>query len=69
MFIRRHEHTPIARVVLAFIVTAGDFRPGADIAATAITAVFLFVPSTPAVVQVILPTTALMIIEAVSTHR
>ena len=41
MFIREHEHAPIARVVFAFIVTAGDFRLGVDTAATAITTVSL----------------------------
>ena len=41
MFIRRHDYTPIAPVVLAFIVTAGDFRLGVDTAATAITTVSL----------------------------
>ena len=30
MFIRTHEYTPIAWVVLAFIVTTGVFRLGAD---------------------------------------
>ena len=59
---RRHEYTPIARVVLAFIITAGDLRLRTDTTATAITAVFFLVPSTPAVVQVILPTTAPMVI-------
>ena len=51
MYRCRHEHTPIARVVLAFIVTAGDFRLGADTAATTITAVFLSVSPTRGVCE------------------
>ena len=47
---RRHECTPIARVVLAFIVTAANFLFDSDNAATAITASFLSVSSTRAVV-------------------
>ena len=47
---RRHEYTPIARVVLAFIVTVANFLFDSDTAATATAAGFLSVSSKRAVV-------------------
>ena len=69
MFIRRHEYTPIAQVVLGFILTADDFRLCADTATTVIEAVIIFMLFTWAVVWKILPTMAEMSAVAMSAQR